>query len=139
MHIKIHIPPKRATHTRGYGFPTMSQPQRSYTVPLSNLLLKQEICTYSESEYDDVLKKYYDVAKELERYYISSPALKEEWAEIHPEEYARVSKALGKLNLTDIEQHNEKASKLGSTEKQVVKSDMNALFGIDVTDEIELL
>lgn len=137
MHIKINVPPPRAKYTKGYRFPTLKGANKAYTVPLTNVALKEHSCVYTEDEYDNALRKYVDVDKEIQRYWIrvsGVPELEDGWHEIHSEEHSRISKALGKFNLSDSRVHNKIVTEMGATDKLIIKEDLNALFGISIEE-----
>ena len=63
------------------------------------------------------------------------PDIFKDWQEVHSGEYVRISNALGRLNLADINVHNKKAILECAPEKQLMRAEMNALFGIEVIEE----
>jgi len=99
-------------------------------------MLKENEHRYTESERCNIQKKYVDVDKVMSRYWIQSPVFKEEWTEIHYAEYSRISKLIQKLNLLEVDEHNKRATLIGATENIIVRSDMNALYGISIEDEL---
>ena len=137
MHVKINIPPMRGTHSRGYRFPDLKMPNKHYTVPLEKLLLKEEGFSYEESVYDNVASKYVDEPKSIQRYWLRCPEVILEWAEIHYAEYARLSKIMMKLNLTEIAEHNKKAQSVGATECVFSSTDVRAFYRDSITEQLK--
>ena len=137
MHIKIHIPPTRKAQERGWEVPVLKKAEKSYTVPMADLVLREETHIFKKDE--RINGEYVAVDSEMQRYWVSAPCLKVEWAEVHAAEYGRISNAFAKLNLAAIEVHNAQARRECPLDrgKQFMKADMNALFGLDISAELD--
>jgi len=102
-------------------------------------MLKEDKCLYIEAEYSNLERKYIETEKEMHRYWISCPVIKEEWAEIHYAEYARLSKILYRLNLTEVNEHNKRALQVGATEHQFEEADIRAFLRSNIQEELDEL
>lgn len=132
MHIKINIPPERAKGDRWNGFPTLHPPNKQYVVALNKIMLKEHKTKYTDSDYNNEERRYIDIEKEIQQYWLKAEGLFEKWQEIHQEEYARISMALEKLNLLEAKEHNVEARAMGAPEKVIDIGKMNSMFRLEV-------
>ena len=157
MHIKVNIPPIREEATKdrlmAYGMPPLKMANIFFTIPLDSVMLKENKFRYFYDE-SPTFDRYsvssitpQKVERVETRYWIRHPAITsitsdQEWREIHYAEYARISRLIQKLNLLEVDEHNKKVGGVGLSElsefseKAIQRSEMNALYGIDIKDEV---
>jgi len=134
MHIKIDIPRQK----EGYGS-SLGPVIKQLTIPLEEISLK----TLIVSERNSTKKQsggYYDDYIDVRHYYLyirnrESKESKESFFkeyEINEKEYNRIMGLLGRMNLLDIEKHNERAINEGVPEKIIKEGEINGLLGLEV-------
>jgi len=101
-------------------------------------MLKENEYSYEEAS-SSTLNHYGDNFKTITRYWICCPEIIQEWAEIHREEYARLSKLMKKLNLIEIDGHNKKAHSVGARECIFSDQDVRLFYRDGIVEELEEL
>lgn len=132
MHIRLDIPPKRGNQEGQWRLPSLGKATQSYLVPLNTLYLKESVLEYSTNDYDVGEKQNIRVEHKLTQYWVLEMSILGEWHEIHCDEYERIQTALKKMNLLEANGHNKEARILGMSDKILTKTDMNALFRLEV-------
>lgn len=121
MHIKIEIPEQRNEDSQTYGIldpPSLGRTSKILICLIKEITLETHIA--AENHYFIHLKNRETNKSSFIRY------------EIYKDEYDKIANLLEKLNLIEIEEHNERAIFNKLPEKIIQRGDINGLLGLEV-------